>query len=391
MTHAFDKGSNKTQTTTQQTSLPPYIDSYAQTNLNQAATAARTLPAPVMGRSTFANENQVAGWNQAGEYAEAAQPGLNEAAGTFSDLQNYQAGKFTDADISKYMNPYIDNVENRALDNMDRQRQMALNGVGSSAVGAHAFGGSRQGIMEGVTNAESVRSMGDMSAKLRADAFNTAAGLISGDQNRDLEAAKLRGTAATGGANTATAMQQAGLQGAAAMQAAGADQRSIALQNEQIRMDNANKKRNLAQEKLGIRTNALANTPYGKTSTTQTPVQAPNPFLGALGGAAAGTSIAGALGMSTPAWGTGAGALLGFLSDKRMKEDIEHVGKDPKTGLDLYAFRYKGDPKHYPKVVGPMAQDIEKKFPHSVARIKGGEGKGEGHHKVVTNMGFGGY
>ena len=29
----------------------------------------------------------------------------------------------------------------------------------------------------------------------------------------------------------------------------------------------------------------------------------------------------------------------------------------------MHAFRYKGDPKTYPKVVGPMAQEVEEKFP----------------------------
>lgn len=64
-------------------------------------------------------------------------------------------------------------------------------------------------------------------------------------------------------------------------------------------------------------------------------------------------------------------ALLGFLSDRNEKTDIKKVGKDNETGLDLYSYRYKGDPKTYPKVVGPMAQDIEKKFPGSTREING--------------------
>ena len=37
----------------------------------------------------------------------------------------------------------------------------------------------------------------------------------------------------------------------------------------------------------------------------------------------------------------------------------------------MHAFRYKGDPKSYPKVVGPMAQEVEKKFPGMVKRQGG--------------------
>jgi hypothetical protein len=62
---------------------------------------------------------------------------------------------------------------------------------------------------------------------------------------------------------------------------------------------------------------------------------------------------------------------LAALSDREAKTDIKKVGKNERTGLDIFAYRYKGDPKSYPKVVGPMAQDIEKKYPGSTERIDG--------------------
>jgi len=64
------------------------------------------------------------------------------------------------------------------------------------------------------------------------------------------------------------------------------------------------------------------------------------------------------------------------LSDERDKTDIEELGVDPLTGLPMYAYRYKDDPKDYPKIVGPMAQDIEKMDPRMVREIGG--------HKVVS-------
>ena len=57
-----------------------------------------------------------------------------------------------------------------------------------------------------------------------------------------------------------------------------------------------------------------------------------------------------------------------------MKTDITKVGKHP-AGPPIYSFRYKGDPKTYPKVVGPMAEDVAKIAPHAVARIPGAGGK----------------
>jgi hypothetical protein len=62
---------------------------------------------------------------------------------------------------------------------------------------------------------------------------------------------------------------------------------------------------------------------------------------------------------------------LGLLSDRNEKTDIKKIGKDDATGLDLYAYRYKGDPKTYPKIVGPMAQDVRDRFPGSTEKVGG--------------------
>jgi hypothetical protein len=54
-----------------------------------------------------------------------------------------------------------------------------------------------------------------------------------------------------------------------------------------------------------------------------------------------------------------------------MKTDVQKVGKDKQTGMDVYSYRYKGDPKTYPKVVGLMADDIEEKMPDAVETVAG--------------------
>lgn len=64
-------------------------------------------------------------------------------------------------------------------------------------------------------------------------------------------------------------------------------------------------------------------------------------------------------------------SLLSKLSDRRMKTDIEKLGFEPETGVPIYAYRYLTDPKTYPKSVGPMAQDIEKRRPDLVTEIGG--------------------
>jgi hypothetical protein len=121
-------------------------------------------------------------------------------------------------------------------------------------------------------------------------------------------------------------------------------------------------------QQLNMRLAAVGATPYGSSQTQTT--------TGSGGGNTGMSAIGGLLGLLS---------MLPFSSDRDDKEDIEHLGKDPETGLDMYAYRYKGDPKSYPKVVGPMAQDIEKKNKNAVREIGG--------HKIVNgtaNLGFGG-
>jgi Chaperone of endosialidase len=75
--------------------------------------------------------------------------------------------------------------------------------------------------------------------------------------------------------------------------------------------------------------------------------------------------------------GSAIGGLTGLAwmkSDERGKTDIKREGTDTRTGIPLYSYRYKEDPKSYPKVVGPMAQDIAKVAPHRVVAIPGSPG-----------------
>lgn len=66
------------------------------------------------------------------------------------------------------------------------------------------------------------------------------------------------------------------------------------------------------------------------------------------------------------------GAARGFAGcDEALKEDIVPIAIEPKTGLMFFAFRYKGDPKTYPKVIAPMAQDVKAKYPDMVQEIAG--------------------
>jgi len=67
----------------------------------------------------------------------------------------------------------------------------------------------------------------------------------------------------------------------------------------------------------------------------------------------------------------GAGVTAGFkYSDRRLKENIELVGRDERTTLSLYEFEYKGGSgKRY---LGVMSDDVKKRFPEMVYAMPDG-------------------
>ena len=83
------------------------------------------------------------------------------------------AGDIT-ANTEAFMNPYTSQVIDTTLADLDRANQMALNRVGTAAVGAGAFGGSRQGIAEAETNRAFADQAARTAAQLRATGFGQA-------------------------------------------------------------------------------------------------------------------------------------------------------------------------------------------------------------------------
>lgn len=86
--------------------------------------------------------------------------------------------------------------------------------------------------------------------------------------------------------------------------------------------------------------------------------------------ASSSSGIMGALGSIGGGLASGIGAAGGFaamFSDRRLKTDIQKVGKT-NAGLPIYTYKYKGDNKTQ---MGVMAQDVEKKTPNAVKEVGG--------------------
>jgi len=77
----------------------------------------------------------------------------------------------------------------------------------------------------------------------------------------------------------------------------------------------------------------------------------------------------------------GAGLTAAFkYSDRRLKENIENVGRDERTMLPLYEFEYIGGTGK--RFLGVMADDVEKRYPQMVFTMPDG-------YKAVNYAGLG--
>lgn len=230
-----------------------------------------------------------------------------------------RAGGLLAMDREAYTSPYTNDVVNAALGDLRDTETKGLMANSDAAAKAKAFGGGRHGVIDAVTRSETNKAAGSLSANLRDRAFNVGTDTML----KDIDVGKTM----AGGLLSAGQQQQ------------GQAQREL---------DDVN---NADIEKLNLLLSSLGMSPYGKTETSK--ATAPG----------SGVDFASLLfgGLQTAA----------AFSDRRAKTDIEELGPDPTTGIPLYAYRYKKDPKTYPKVVGPMAQDLEEMFPGSVATVNG--------------------
>lgn len=84
--------------------------------------------------------------------------------------------------LSDYMNPYTNDVVNTSLNDLNRARQMSIVGNQAAATSAGAYGGSRHGVADSLTNQDFLNTAASTSANLRNQGFNAAAGLLQNDQ-----------------------------------------------------------------------------------------------------------------------------------------------------------------------------------------------------------------
>ena len=275
----------------------------------------------------------------------------------------------TDADISRFMNPYASQV----IDIAERERRRAGDieeqELAAQSVKAGAFGGSRQGILEAERRRNLEQGITDIRTAGLGQAFKQAVEQAQAQQESRLGAARSL-TELAQVAPSGTAQELARLEAVGAA------------------------RRGQSQAELDITQRKFLEERTFPEATLQQYSQFIQPTQGALG--AAGTTTNRGPGQAQPTYlqqasgflgalGSTAGAFAG-MSDPREKTDVKKIGMDDATGLAMYSFRYKDDPKTYPKVVGPMSDEVKEKYPELVSEVDGTEVVDFGGLASIANM-----
>ena len=289
-------GSKAPATTTmiQKTELPAWLEDVTKKNLSIADEIASKPYQPYGGNlvAGFAPEQEQA-FRMVQEQAGTTMPLYETAAKTATGLTEYQAPSFLQGDVSAYMNPFIGEVEKRAIARGQEALLQNLNQVSANAVRAGAFGGSRQAIQEGIAQAETAKNVADLSANLRMQGYTDAAGRLENDLARQMLGTEVRMRAAGMLPGIAQGQQGAALTDAASIEAVGAQRQDLEKQKLQDQYARFMEERNYPIEMLNLRLGATSATPYGKTETRTGPSGAggSSPFLTGLGAAATGVSM----------------------------------------------------------------------------------------------------
>ena len=91
--------------------------------------------------------------------------------------------------MANYQNPFTQQVIDTSMADLERQRQMQMSQMGAQATAARAFGGSRHGVAEALTNEGFANQGGQLASGLRMQGFNTALGASQQDIANQMQAA----------------------------------------------------------------------------------------------------------------------------------------------------------------------------------------------------------
>lgn len=257
------------------------------------------------------------------------------------DYTQQAAKGITPGLYNKFYSPYVKDVANTTFSNLMESQAQQQSNLKSGAIQSGAFGGDRGGVAQ----AEMARQQQLGNAMAMSNIYNQGYGQamgLAGQQVANLSAQGQQMAALGAGA------QGSVLQGAQAQMAAGAQEQATKQAELQAAYDQWMQHQAYPYQQAQFFANIAQGLGAGAGGTSSTTTPPPNLFSQILGGVGAIGSIYAA-------------------SDKRVKENIEPVGK-LNDGQTVYRYNFKGDPKTQ---IGLLAQEVEDTKPESVAQSHG--------------------
>jgi hypothetical protein len=192
-------GGGQQQTSSTQTSIPDYARPYVQDMLGRASALTnepyqafqgeRVAQFSPLQQQSFAGAQGLGPAGQLGMATglaqQAGQAGL--AAGQYQPGQ-FQGGVFGNEQAQQYMSPYMQNVVDIEKREAARQAGIAGTQQQAQAVGAGAFGGSRDAIMRAEAGRNLAQQQGDIQSRGLQSAFQQAQNQFNADAQRGLQA-----------------------------------------------------------------------------------------------------------------------------------------------------------------------------------------------------------
>lgn len=240
---------------------------------------------------------------------------------------------------NQFYSPYVRDVANTTFANLMESQAQQQSGLKGGAIQAGAFGGDRSGVAQSEMARQQQLANAMAMSNIYQQGYTQATGL-AGQQVANLGAMGQQLAGLGAGA------QGSVLQGAQAQMAAGAQEQATEQARLQAAYDQWMQYQAYPYQQAQFFANIAQGLGAGAGGSSSTTAPAPN----------LGSQILG-----------GVGAIGSIYSDKRMKENIQAVGK-LNDGQTVYRYNFKGDPKTQ---IGLLAQEVEESKPGAVTQVKG--------------------
>ena len=276
----------------------PYITNYLGKAQALAAEPYQTYAGPLT-----AGESQLQTDAFKGIGALTVPSALTDAAKTAGNLTGAPTpytsvgGQFTDTGVAQsYMNPYLQQALNPQLAELQRQARIRQMQDTAKFVGAGAFGGSRQGIVESEGQRNLLNQLAKTTGEGYATAYDKAMQQYNEDQKRKIQEAQFGATYgldALGKQIQATELQgrlgtaenEAARANLQQMLTAGAAQRGIEAEGIAADLAEFNAQREFPYKQVQFMRDMISGLPVGSITNTPSQLSGIAQLIGALGGA----------------------------------------------------------------------------------------------------------